>query len=136
MLDAIREFFGSYLRGSWTSLIDILLVAFVIYWIFILIRGTRAVRIVIVDRAGRPVAGAQVALGPSANGPYLDRGQTDAAGVVQQRRERPEDPGVPGDLVTEPGAADLDDHVGAVDEAGPVDLGDRCGGERYVVRLE
>ncbi len=47
MLDAIREFFGSYLRGSWTSLIDILLVAFVIYWIFILIRGTRAVRIVI-----------------------------------------------------------------------------------------
>ena len=47
VLDAIREFFDTYLRGSWTSLIDILLVAFVIYWIFILIRGTRAVRIVI-----------------------------------------------------------------------------------------
>ena len=47
MIDAIREFFGTYLRGSWTSIIDILLVAFVIYWLFILIRGTRAVRIVI-----------------------------------------------------------------------------------------
>ncbi len=47
MLDAIRDFLNSYLRGSWTSLIDIGLVAFVIYWIFILIRGTRAVRIVI-----------------------------------------------------------------------------------------
>ncbi|MDQ3149063.1 MAG: diadenylate cyclase CdaA, partial [Chloroflexota bacterium] len=35
------------LRGSWTSIIDIGLVAFVIYWLFILIRGTRAVRIVI-----------------------------------------------------------------------------------------
>lgn len=47
MLDAIREFFDAYLRGSWTSLVDILLVAVVIYWIFVLIRGTRAVRIVI-----------------------------------------------------------------------------------------
>jgi diadenylate cyclase len=47
VLDAIREFFDTYLRGSWTSLIDILLVAIVIYWIFVLIRGTRAVRIVI-----------------------------------------------------------------------------------------
>jgi diadenylate cyclase len=47
VLDAIREFFEAYLRGSWTSIIDILLVAFVIYWLFILIRGTRAVRIVI-----------------------------------------------------------------------------------------
>ena len=47
MLDAIRDFLNSYLRGSWTSLIDIGLVAIVIYWIFILIRGTRAVRIVI-----------------------------------------------------------------------------------------
>ncbi len=36
-----------YFRGSWTSIIDIGLVAFVIYWLFILIRGTRAVRIVI-----------------------------------------------------------------------------------------
>ena len=47
MLDAIRTFFEAYLQGRWTSLIDILLVAVVIYWIFILIRGTRAVRIVI-----------------------------------------------------------------------------------------
>jgi diadenylate cyclase len=47
VLDAIREFFEIYLRGSWTSIIDILLVAFIIYWLFILIRGTRAVRIVI-----------------------------------------------------------------------------------------
>jgi diadenylate cyclase len=47
VIDAAREFFDTYLRGSWTSLIDILLVAFVIYWLFILIRGTRAVRIVI-----------------------------------------------------------------------------------------
>jgi diadenylate cyclase len=47
VLDAIREFFDNYLRGSWTSLVDILLVAIVIYWIFVLIRGTRAVRIVI-----------------------------------------------------------------------------------------
>ncbi|HEX7196416.1 MAG TPA: diadenylate cyclase CdaA [Candidatus Limnocylindria bacterium] len=43
MIDAIN----TYLRGSWTSIIDIGLVAFVIYWLFILIRGTRAVRIVI-----------------------------------------------------------------------------------------
>jgi diadenylate cyclase len=47
VIDAIRDFLNSYLRGSWTSLIDIGLVAIVIYWIFILIRGTRAVRIVI-----------------------------------------------------------------------------------------
>jgi diadenylate cyclase len=47
VIDAIREFLSSYLRGSWTSIIDIGLVAFVIYWLFILIRGTRAVRIVI-----------------------------------------------------------------------------------------
>jgi len=47
VLNAIREFFDTYLRGSWTSIIDILLVAVVIYWLFILIRGTRAVRIVI-----------------------------------------------------------------------------------------
>lgn len=47
MIDAIRQFFDTYLRGSWTSIIDIGLVAFVIYWLFILIRGTRAVRIVI-----------------------------------------------------------------------------------------
>lgn len=47
MLEAITEFLDAYLSGTWTSLIDILLVAIVIYWIFILIRGTRAVRIVI-----------------------------------------------------------------------------------------
>lgn len=47
MIDAIRDFFNTYLQGSWTSIIDIGLVAFVIYWLFILIRGTRAVRIVI-----------------------------------------------------------------------------------------
>jgi diadenylate cyclase len=47
VIDALRDFFEAYLRGSWTSIVDILLVAFVIYWLFILIRGTRAVRIVI-----------------------------------------------------------------------------------------
>jgi diadenylate cyclase len=47
VIDAVREFFDTYLAGSWTSIIDILLVAVVIYWLFILIRGTRAVRIVI-----------------------------------------------------------------------------------------
>ncbi len=47
VIDAIREFLDTYLRGTWTSIIDIGLVAFVIYWLFILIRGTRAVRIVI-----------------------------------------------------------------------------------------
>jgi diadenylate cyclase len=47
VLETLRDFFDGYLRGSWTSLIDILLVAIVIYWVFILIRGTRAVRIVI-----------------------------------------------------------------------------------------
>jgi diadenylate cyclase len=48
VLEAIAEFLDTYLRGSWvTSLVDILLVSIVVYWIFILIRGTRAVRIVI-----------------------------------------------------------------------------------------
>ena len=47
MFNAIADFFTVYLLGSWTSLLDILLVAIIIYWIFILIRGTRAVRIVI-----------------------------------------------------------------------------------------
>ena len=47
MLDAISDFLGTYLRGGWTALVDIALVAIVIYWVFILIRGTRAVRIVI-----------------------------------------------------------------------------------------
>ena len=47
MLDAISDFLGTYLRGGWTALLDIALVAIIIYWVFILIRGTRAVRIVI-----------------------------------------------------------------------------------------
>jgi diadenylate cyclase len=47
VIDAIRDFLDTYLRGSWTSILDIGLVAIVIYWLFILIRGTRAVRIVI-----------------------------------------------------------------------------------------
>jgi diadenylate cyclase len=47
VIDAIRDFLDTYLQGSWTSIIDIGLVAIVIYWLFILIRGTRAVRIVI-----------------------------------------------------------------------------------------
>ena len=47
MLDAISDFLGAYLRGGWTALLDIALVAIIIYWVFILIRGTRAVRIVI-----------------------------------------------------------------------------------------
>lgn len=47
MLDQIYDFLQTYLRGSWASIVDILLVAVVVYWVFILIRGTRAVRIVI-----------------------------------------------------------------------------------------
>ena len=48
MFDAFKTFLDTYLRERWVpSLIDIGLVAIVIYWIFILIRGTRAVRIVI-----------------------------------------------------------------------------------------
>jgi diadenylate cyclase len=47
VLDAISDFLGSYLRSGWTALLDIALVAIIIYWVFILIRGTRAVRIVI-----------------------------------------------------------------------------------------
>jgi diadenylate cyclase len=47
VIDALRDFFETYLFGRWTSILDIALVAIVIYWLFILIRGTRAVRIVI-----------------------------------------------------------------------------------------
>jgi diadenylate cyclase len=47
VIDALATFFDTYLNGRWTSILDIALVAFVIYWLFILIRGTRAVRIVI-----------------------------------------------------------------------------------------
>ena len=47
VLDAIGDFLDTYLSGNWMSLIDIGLVAVVVYGIFLLIRGTRAVRIVI-----------------------------------------------------------------------------------------
>jgi len=47
VIDALRSFYQSYLQDSWTSIVDIALVAFVVYWLFILIRGTRAVRIAI-----------------------------------------------------------------------------------------
>jgi diadenylate cyclase len=47
VLDAISDFLGTFLRNGWTALLDIALVAIIIYWVFILIRGTRAVRIVI-----------------------------------------------------------------------------------------
>jgi diadenylate cyclase len=47
VIDALRSFYESYLQGTWTSIVDIALVAFVVYWLFILIRGTRAVRIAI-----------------------------------------------------------------------------------------
>jgi diadenylate cyclase len=48
VIDAIGQFLEVYLGDNWVvSIIDIGLVAFVIYWLFILIRGTRAVRIVI-----------------------------------------------------------------------------------------
>ena len=40
MLDAIGDFLGTYLRGGWLALLDIVLVAIIIYWVFILIRGT------------------------------------------------------------------------------------------------
>ena len=47
MLDADRRLPQVLPARQLASLVDILLVAIVIYWIFILIRGTRAVRIVI-----------------------------------------------------------------------------------------
>ncbi|MDQ3880388.1 MAG: diadenylate cyclase CdaA [Chloroflexota bacterium] len=47
MLDALREFIDTYLQGRLTSLIDIAVVAFLIYGLFILIRGTRALQGVI-----------------------------------------------------------------------------------------
>lgn len=47
MLDAISDFLGTFFRTGWTAFVDIALVAIIIYWVFILIRGTRAVRIVI-----------------------------------------------------------------------------------------
>lgn len=47
MFDALGTFFDTFLRGTWTSVVDIVLVAVIIYGLFLLIRGTRAVRIVI-----------------------------------------------------------------------------------------
>lgn len=47
MPDSISEFLDTFLRGSWLSIVDILVVAILIYWLFVLIRGTRAVRILI-----------------------------------------------------------------------------------------
>jgi diadenylate cyclase len=42
VLDGFREFIDTYLQGRLTSLIDIAVVAFLIYGLFVLIRGTRA----------------------------------------------------------------------------------------------
>ena len=47
MLDAFREFFDTFLRGTWTSVVDILLVAVLFYGLLVLIRGTRAIRMAI-----------------------------------------------------------------------------------------
>ena len=47
MLEPLADFLRAYFQGGLVSLIDVVLVAIVIYWLFILIRGTRAVRIVI-----------------------------------------------------------------------------------------
>lgn len=47
MIDAFREFFDTFLQGSWRSVVDITLVAILVYWLFLLIRGTRAVRIAV-----------------------------------------------------------------------------------------
>lgn len=47
MLDAFREFINTYLQGRLTSLIDIAVVAILIYGLFVLIRGTRALQGVI-----------------------------------------------------------------------------------------
>jgi diadenylate cyclase len=47
VIDAFREFFDTFLQGSWRSVVDIALVAILIYWLFLLIRGTRAVRIAV-----------------------------------------------------------------------------------------
>jgi len=45
--ESISDFLTTFLRGSWLSIVDILVVAILIYWLFVLIRGTRAVRILI-----------------------------------------------------------------------------------------
>jgi diadenylate cyclase len=45
--ESISEFLNTFLRGTWLSIVDIVVVAILIYWLFVLIRGTRAVRILI-----------------------------------------------------------------------------------------
>jgi diadenylate cyclase len=45
--ESINDFLNTFLRGTWLSIVDILVVAILIYWLFVLIRGTRAVRILI-----------------------------------------------------------------------------------------
>lgn len=47
MPESLTEFLNTFLRGTWLSIVDIVVVAILIYWLFVLIRGTRAVRIVI-----------------------------------------------------------------------------------------
>jgi diadenylate cyclase len=45
--ESLTDFLNTFLRGTWLSIVDIVVVAILIYWLFVLIRGTRAVRIVI-----------------------------------------------------------------------------------------
>jgi diadenylate cyclase len=45
--ESISDFLNTFLRGTWLSIVDIVVVAILIYWLFVLIRGTRAVRILI-----------------------------------------------------------------------------------------
>jgi diadenylate cyclase len=46
--ESISDFLDTFLRGTpLTSILDIVVVAVLIYWLFVLIRGTRAVRILI-----------------------------------------------------------------------------------------
>ena len=47
MIDAFSQFFDTFLGGSWTSVVDIIVVAILIYGLFVLIRGTRALRMAI-----------------------------------------------------------------------------------------
>lgn len=48
MPESISDFLNTFLRGTpLTSILDIVVVAILIYWLFVLIRGTRAVRILI-----------------------------------------------------------------------------------------
>ena len=51
----------------------------------------------------------------------------------QERRQPGHDLEVLVDGGSDPGALHLDDHLGAVEQGGPVDLSDGCGGERHRV---